>query len=651
MDSSTSPKSPQTPKTTGGYSFDVEAQESSDAGDGSPSVSSGAVCQRCGTARQTVVFRQITYEVRQGRRRAARWQPLLRDVSGYVAPQELTALMGPSGSGKSTLLDLLAGRKTAGRLAEGSSIRFNGRRPTSAMLRRNVGYVEQTDTLLPLLTPSEMLLYTSELKHPHTMPRKDKQQLVDALIEKLRLQDCANTTIGSSLARGISGGEAKRVSVGLTMITCPAVLLCDEPTSGLDSWNQHAVVEALRDLARGGIAVASSIHAPSPDTFALFDRVLILQRGRAVYFGETGEACSRYFAEQFPALRPMRPWEGVADYIIDVTSSKHLGERAASEFADAYAASELCRSNEAEMEALLAAAPHQDGNSHKHSRARSLLQLGGPQGTITPWWWGLWVLFRFRTVRGYSRPVWVLPRALSPLIPVFLLATVYWGLGNNIDVLHVTSIAGVLFMWTTSAAYGSMGLMPTIIEERAVFLRERADGLYTPATYLLYKLSEEFSVSLTVTVPYAIAVFYIVRLQGSLALFWLVDVVTTAVATVLALLVGALAPNQAVAGMALPMYTTSLLYFSGFLITWGNIPPYWIWYSVIAYLRYAWGALMVNQFEGDRNIPAYGGVPVLQYYDLENVNKWAWLGWEALFFAAFTAAAWAALSLVRHQRR
>lgn len=82
---------------------------------------------------------------------------------------------------------------------------------------------------------------------------------------------------------------------------------------------------------------------------------------------------------------------------IDVTSSKQLGERAASEFADAYAASELCRSNEAEMEALLAAAPQRDGNGHKHSRARSLLQLGGPQGTITPWWYGLWVLFLFRS--------------------------------------------------------------------------------------------------------------------------------------------------------------------------------------------------------------------------------------------------------------
>ena len=111
---------------------------------------------------------------------------------------------------------------------------------------------------------------------------------------------------------------------------------------------------------------------------------------------------------------------------------------------------------------------------------------------------------------------------------------------------------------------------------------------------------------------------------------------------------------------------------------------YWRWYSIIDYLRYSWGSLMANQarlarcaarrcrpppsharpapappaacplpaqFEGERNIPAFGGIPVLHYYSLDAVSKWAWLGWMALFFAAYVALAWAALATVRHQRR
>lgn len=106
---------------------------------------------------------------------------------------------------------------------------------------------------------------------------------------RLSLADCQHTPIGSSLHRGISGGEAKRTNVGISLISRPALLLCDEATSGLDSWNAHSVVAALRELAADGIAICGTIHSPPPDTFALFDRVLVLQRGRVVYFGENGE--------------------------------------------------------------------------------------------------------------------------------------------------------------------------------------------------------------------------------------------------------------------------------------------------------------------------------------------------------------------------
>ena len=87
--------------------------------------------------RLVVVFQHVTFEIRQGRRKP--WQPLLRDVSGFICPTQLTAIIGPLGSGKTTLLDLLAGRKTSGRLAPCSEILFNGRAPSSALLRRDGG--------------------------------------------------------------------------------------------------------------------------------------------------------------------------------------------------------------------------------------------------------------------------------------------------------------------------------------------------------------------------------------------------------------------------------------------------------------------------------------------------------------------------------
>lgn len=111
----------------------------------------------------------------------------------------------------------------------------------------------------------------------------------------------------------------------------------------------------------------------------------------------------------------------------------------------------------------------------------------------------------------------------------------------------------------------------------------------------VFKLTEELAVAIVASVPYSLLVFYLVSLQGSFVLFWLVYVVSISVSVSLAFLFAAASPNLDVAGAALPSYTTALLYFAGFLLTWEQIPAYWKWWSDITYLRYAWGAAMVNQ--------------------------------------------------------
>ena len=154
-----------------------------------------------------VTFENVTYDVKSNSDTDKGTVRLLHGASGRLLPGTVTCLMGPSGSGKTTLLDILAGRKTLGTIK--GDILFGGRPPTPAYLKRYTGYVEQFDTLLPMLSPREMLRYTAELKLPSSVSRDEKFRRVEILIKRLKLVDCADVLIGNMAARHLGGaGEA-----------------------------------------------------------------------------------------------------------------------------------------------------------------------------------------------------------------------------------------------------------------------------------------------------------------------------------------------------------------------------------------------------------------------------------------------------------
>lgn len=140
--------------------------------------------------------------------------------------------------------------------------------------------------MLGTLTVRETVSYSAHLRLPNNLTKEEVRDIVEGTIMEMGLQECADSVIGNWHLRGISGGEKKRLSIALEIITMPKILFLDEPTSGLDSASAFFVVQSLRNIARDGRTVISSVHQPSSEVFALFDDLFLLSGGETVYFGE-----------------------------------------------------------------------------------------------------------------------------------------------------------------------------------------------------------------------------------------------------------------------------------------------------------------------------------------------------------------------------
>merc|ERR1711977_715814 len=186
-------------------------------------------------------------------------------------------------------MDVIARRKTMGTI--GGLILFDGHVPSKAEVIRDTGYVEQYDTLWEFFTVHEMLMYTARLKMSPKFTLQQKRDRVDEVIEHLGLGKARNTKIGGPMVRGVSGGEAKRISIGIGLLNNPRIMFFDEPTSGLDSAISNDVMQVIRNLADSGRTVMVTIHQPSGMVFRMFDQIILLssdpetRSGNLVYFG------------------------------------------------------------------------------------------------------------------------------------------------------------------------------------------------------------------------------------------------------------------------------------------------------------------------------------------------------------------------------
>ncbi len=471
--------------------------------------------------------------------------------------------MGPSGSGKSTLLDVLAGRKTVGSIS--GEIKIGGEAPSRMFLRRYTGYVEQSDTLLDILTVEEMLMYTAELKRSADEPKSSKLSAVEEVLDVLALDQCRDVLIGSPMARGISGGQSKRVNIGIALITSPRILFLDEPTSGLDSFTANEVMTVVKGLAASGITVCATIHSPTPYCFALFDRLLLLLRGEMAYFGPSGAPALEYFESIVPQAAKRKEGDNEAEWIVDLTTQADRQNKAG-EFATVFLASQRKVEAEFEINNQLSLSSELDEAARK--------ELAVKRETATSFWHGLKTLLRYRTTKNYRNPAFLGPRLGDKFIFSLLFFTVYWGKGAYMTADNVVNVAGMLLMWVILPAFGAASYIPAIVLERPLFVRERNDGLYRVITYLCAKVIEELGVAFIASVIFSNVVFWAIKFHGQYVIFWLLYLCTLATGIMVAYFIAAISPNIDVANAALPAYITTLIFFSGLLIRWSEIPDW-----------------------------------------------------------------------------
>ncbi|WOG93840.1 hypothetical protein DCAR_0313127 [Daucus carota subsp. sativus] len=267
-------------------------------------------------AGQGLEFNNLSYSVIKKVKKDGVWinkeSFLLNDISGQALRGEVMAIMGPSGAGKSTFLDALAGRIHQGSL-EGS-VRIEGRPVSTSYMKMISSYVMQDDQLFAMLTVYETFMFAAEVRLPPSISRSEKKTRVYELLDQLGLTSSAHTYIGDEGRRGVSGGERRRVSIGIDIIHKPSLLFLDEPTSGLDSTSAFSVVEKVKDIARSGSIVLMTIHQPSFRIQMLLDRITVLARGRLIYMG---------IPTALPAHlsgfgRPIPESENSLEYLLDV---------------------------------------------------------------------------------------------------------------------------------------------------------------------------------------------------------------------------------------------------------------------------------------------------------------------------------------------
>ncbi|KAL0143366.1 hypothetical protein V8B55DRAFT_1476875 [Mucor lusitanicus] len=597
-------------------------------------------------------------------------KPILVNATGSVRSGEILAILGPSGAGKTTLLDILASRTKTGQVT--GNLYVNGRQVPREEYAQLIGYVDQEDTMIPTLTVYETILYSALLRLPRSMSTAAKKFRVMEVMQELNIDSIKDSKIGQPGSRSISGGERRRVSIACELVTSPSILFLDEPTSGLDAYNAFNVVESLVSLAQNyKRTIVFTIHQPRSNIVTLFDHLVLLAKGHTIYAGPQTET-QRYFS-QIGYTCP--PGFNIGDYAIDLTmgaiqhdtqeKKKKTHESNATDGLTPHLRQLAQAYDDSTMAAELREEIAQSIQESNSSGSSSAILSGDTAAIISthkkPTFITQFRILSDRTFKNlYRNPMLMFAHYGIAVVLALVCGGLFYQVSNTIAGFQ--NRMGLFFFYEALLGFMCLTSLQVFSTERILFIRERANGYYSPGTYFFAKILFDI-IPLRVVPPLMMGLisYYMVGLVEGVNEFFkflLVLVLFNLTAAALCLAIGVVFKNLSMANLLSVLVMLFSMLFAGLLLNKDSISPAFAWLKYLSFFNYGLEALLVNEmlylqlveerFGLNIDVP---GATILSTFGFNAKNYWPDVIRLASMFTAFITFAFIWLVFVVKEKR
>ncbi|WFD34805.1 hypothetical protein MCUN1_001649 [Malassezia cuniculi] len=517
---------------------------------------------------------------------------LLDNVSGYVAPGKMTALMGESGAGKTTLLNVLAQRVDTGVITGDFFVNGN---PLPKSFQADAGYCQQQDVHLAQQTVREALQFSALLRQPRETPKEERLAYVETVIDLLEMNSFADALVGE-VGEGLNVEQRKRLTIGVELAAKPKLLLfLDEPTSGLDGQAAWSIVKFLKKLAKNGQAILCTIHQPSGELFNQFDRLLLLKKGgKTVYFGDIGPNATtllEYF-ESRSGIK-VREEDNPAEYILEAIGA---GATANTDkdwpqlFKESPLAAELDNTLK-DIMARRGTGSSENATVHDREYAQSDgVQFG--------------VILKRLFVSYWRNPQYLSGKVGLNLIAGLFIGSSFWDQGRKQSNAALQNKLFAIFMSLAISTSLAQQLQPVFIQMRTLYeVRERPSKMYRWYIFVLGTVLVEIPWNILSGTLFWIPWYFMVHFSysGKIAGYsWGMYMLFQLYFSSFAQAVAALSPNAMLASVIYATLFSFVLIFCGVVQPPGNMPYFWRkWMFPLSPFTYIVEGMLGNALHGE----------------------------------------------------